>query len=119
MIDGVSCTGYAVTLSRQSMIEAARTESARLGYSSAMTAQELSLVQHMSPPTVTVWLDAQGLVREMSLNLGVQANGLGSSAAAGLVIDYTHFGAPVQITAPPPSDTVSYQSFLKATGAKS
>jgi len=118
IIDGVSCTGYAVTLNRQSMIKAVTEESAEHEYSSATTDQELTLVEHMSPPTVMVWLDAQGLVRQMSLNLGVQAGGLGGGAtAANIAIDYTHFGAPVHITAPPASDTISYQSFLKATGA--
>ena len=34
----------------------------------------------------------------------------------GMVMDFSHFGVPVQITAPPAADTVSYASFLKSLG---
>jgi len=117
-VGGVSCTGYAVTPTKQAMVEAAKTEFARLGYSSAVTGQLLTTVQGTSPPTVTIWLDSRGLVREMSENLGVQASGPGSGVSVSMVIDVSGYGSPVTITAPPPSQTISYQSFLKATGLK-
>jgi hypothetical protein len=117
-IEGVNCTGYAVTPSRQALINAAKAEFAGPGYSSAETNQELSLVQGMPPPTVTVWLDAQGLVHQMSVSVSVPASALGASVSVSIAIDIYHYGTPVQITAPPASDTMSFQSLLKAANAK-
>jgi hypothetical protein len=110
IVDGVTCTGYAVTPSVKAMLAAAKKESAELGLPAAMSDLEQNLVRTMSP-TLAVWIDAQGLVHEMSLNL--QMTTLGSAASATVVMDFTHFGAPVHITAPAPSDTISYKSFLQ------
>jgi len=33
-------------------------------------------------------------------------------------MDFSHIGAPVSITAPAPSDTISYSSFLQDAGNK-
>jgi hypothetical protein len=110
MVGGVSCTGYAVTPSTQTMIAAVK-EQASLGVSAATTNQELQAIRGMSPPTITLWIDRQNLVREMSMNL--QMNVLGTSASANLVVDFSNYGVPVQITAPPPADTISYTSFIQ------
>jgi hypothetical protein len=118
IVEGVSCTGYAVTPTKAALLEAVRTEFARLGFSPVRIDQEVSLAEGMPPPTVTVWLDAQGLVREMSMNLGTPGSGLGSAVAGSMVLDFSHYGAPVQIGAPEPSDTISYSSFLRILGAK-
>jgi hypothetical protein len=114
VIGGVSCRGYAVTPTKQAMIASAKAEIAKLGLSSAMASLELSLVQGMSPPTVTVWIDAQGLVRQMSMSQ--QRIGLGSGGSFTMLVDFSHFGAPVLITPPAPSDTISYKSFLQTAG---
>ncbi len=113
-IGGVTCTGYAVTPSMHAMVAAAKKEFAKLGVSPAMTKFMLGQVQSMTPPTVTVWLNQQELVRQMSLSL--QMNGLGAAMSASAVIDFTHFGTPVTIKAPAPSDTISYSSFLRVAG---
>jgi hypothetical protein len=117
IIGGVSCQGYAATPSKQAMIASAKAEIARLGLSSAMASLELSLVQGMSPPTITVWIDAQGLIRQMSMSL--QKMGLGSAMSVTMLVDFSHFGAPVLITAPAPSDTISYKSLLQTAGLNS
>jgi hypothetical protein len=111
VIGGVICTGYAVTPSTQTMIAGARAEQASLGVPSATTNQELQLIRGMSPPTITLWIDGQNLVREMSMNL--QTSVVGTTASADMVVDFSNYGAPVQITAPAPSDTISYPSFLQ------
>jgi hypothetical protein len=36
-----------------------RAEFAKLGYSPALTGQELSIAQDTQPPAVTIWLDAK------------------------------------------------------------
>ena len=72
----------------------------------------------MLPPTVTVWLDAQGLMREMSMNVSVQTGGSGGAGSASMVMYISNYGSQVTITAPAASDTISYSSFLKALGSK-
>jgi len=86
VIEGQSCTGYAVTPTKPA-------------------------------PTVTVWLDAQGLMREMSMNLGLLTGGSGTVSVS-MVMYVSYYGSPVQVTAPAASDTISYESFLKTLGAK-
>ena len=87
VLDGVTCTGYSVRLRLLPIF------------------------------TFTVWIDAQSLVRELSVSLQVSLN---SSAASGsIVMDFTHFGAPVRISPPPPSTVISYQAFLKEAGLSS
>jgi hypothetical protein len=114
IVGGVNCTGYAVTSSMQAMLAAAKKESAALGLSPAMSALEQSLVRGMSPFTYTVWIDGRGLVHEMTVNL--QMNVIDSAVSASAVMDFSHFGTPVHIAAPPPSDTMSYKSFMQKIG---
>ena len=42
----------------------------------------------------------------------------GAPPRAGMVMYISGYGSPVQVTAPPSSDTISYRSFLQALGAK-
>jgi hypothetical protein len=119
IVEGQSCTGYAVTPTKAALLASVRAEFARLGFSSAMVDQEVTLAQQMVPPTVTVWLDAQGLMREMSLNVSLQTGGSAAGIVGSMVIYVSDYGAQVQITAPPPSQVISWYSFLKAVGAKS
>jgi len=118
IVEGQSCTGYAVTPTKAALLASVRAEFTRLGYSSAMVDQEVSLAQQMVPPTVTVWLDAQGLMREMSMNLALQTAGSAGAISGRMVLYVSNYGAPVQITAPPSSQVISWSSFLKAFGAK-
>jgi hypothetical protein len=111
VIGAVPCTGYAVTPTKQAMIAAAQAE---FGSSAAASDRELPLVQAMSPPTLTIWADAPGFIRQMSVNL--QVSGLGKVVSGDLVMRFSHFGTPVVITAPAPSDVISYQSFLQNLG---
>ena len=118
IIGGQSCTGYAITPTKAALLTSVRAEFARLGYSSAMIDQEVSLAQGMLPPTVTVWLDAQGLTREMSMNVSVQTGGSGGAGSASMVMYISNYGSQVTITAPAASDTISYSSFLKGLGSR-
>jgi hypothetical protein len=111
VIGGVTCTGYAVTPSTQAMLAGARAESANLEVSSATTNQELQQIKGMSPPTITVWIDAHGIVQEMSINLQINVDGTADSAD--MTMDFSHFGVPVTVTAPAPSETISFSSFVQ------
>ena len=118
IIEGQSCTGYAVIPSRAALLAAMRSEFTKLGYSPALIAQEMALAQDMLPPTVTIWLDAQGLMREMNLNLALQTGGSGGTVTGSMVMYVSYYGSPVQVTAPPASDVISYPSFVQALGGK-
>jgi len=118
IIEGQSCTGYAVIPSRAALLAAMRSEFTKLGYSPALIAQEMALAQDMLPPTVTIWLDAQGLMREMNLNLALQTGGSGGTVTGSMVMYVSYYGSPVQVTAPSASDVISYPSFVQALGGK-
>lgn len=115
-IDGVLCTGYTVTPSKQAMVAAMRDESARLGLSSAMTSQFSSVIASLSPPTYIVWFDGQGLLHQMGVNWQMTTL---DGASTSLVVKFSNYGSPVNITAPPPSDTISYSSLLQMLGRNS
>jgi hypothetical protein len=118
IIEGQSCTGYAITPTKAQMLASVRAEFTKLGLSPALLAQEVALAQEMLPPTVTVWIDAQGLMREMSMNLGLQTSGSNSTVSGSMAVYLQYLGSPVQIATPAPSDTISYASFLNALGGK-
>ena len=115
-IDGVLCTGYTVTPSKQAMLAAMRDESARLGLSSAMTSQFSSVIASLSPPTYIVWFDGQGLLHQMGVNWQMTTL---DGASTSLVVKFSNYGSPVNITTPPPSDTISYSSLLQMLGRNS
>jgi shikimate kinase len=104
------------------MVASVKADIAKLGMNSAMANAELSMAEAMSPPTITVWIDAQEVIHEMSVSLGMdlspQGQGDSSSSAlnASVVVAMSHYGTPVHITAPPPSETISYQQFLRKIG---
>jgi hypothetical protein len=75
IIGGVTCTGYAVTPPSHEGL----------------------------PDTITIWADSQRLVREVSE--GVRMDLGGSAVQAGVTMDFSNFGAPVHITAPPSGTT--------------
>jgi hypothetical protein len=73
-IDGVTCSGYSVTLK--------------------------------SPAeSLVVWIDAQSLVREISMDM--PGTGSGGTRGGTIAVDFSDFGAPARITPPPPSDIAS------------
>jgi hypothetical protein len=110
-LGGVTCTGYAVTPSRQAMMAAVQKEISAL----KLSASEAGLVRSFAPPTITVWLDAHGVLHQMSV--GLQLGGLTGTAVSGSVTEtFSNYGAPVQITAPAPSDVISDQAFLQMAG---
>jgi len=125
LVDGVNCTGYAVTPS-------IHTHSVSLG----------GLFKN--PPTVTVWIDARGFMHEgnfsLQTSITIPANSLslfpGNSSetipassssivpgggpnvpfSVNVTLDFTHLGTPVTITAPPPSDVTSLDTLLQNIG---
>lgn len=108
-INGQSCNGYQVTPTRQAMIANAEQEWAKAGLSEAQTSSALQELQKVTPPTITVWFDAQQqLACQMTFDL--QTGGLTSgSTSAHMTMTFTNYGAPVHISPPPASDTAGPQ----------
>jgi hypothetical protein len=116
IIGGVRCTGYSVTPSRKAMIAAARQEIAANKFPAGLAQLDMGIVETTSPPVYTVWFDENELMRQLSVNL--RLGGTTSSASGDLVMNFANYGAPVRITAPAPSDTLSYDKFLKTLRTK-
>lgn len=114
VIAGVTCTGYVVTTGKSAVIAGARTALAASGAPAGVASGELKVIENMRPPTYTVWFSAQGLLRRISAQL--QTATTASGLDIGLVMDFTDYGAPVHITAPPPAETISYSSLLQIAG---
>jgi len=109
VIGGVTCTGYAATTGKSAVIAGFKTALAASGTPSAVASGELKIIENMQPPTYTVWFDRQGILRRMTAQLKTTdalANPLGVNA----VMDFTNYGVPVHVTAPAPSQTISYGS---------
>jgi len=85
----------------------------------------------VTPPnaqeTITVWIDPQHLVREISENATVDLPSGGASASTAptgstdapsvdLTMDFSYSTAPLHVTAPPAASTVSFDAFLQQLG---
>jgi len=110
-LSGVTCTGYAVTPSRQAMTAAEQEESSAL----KLSPSEAAMLRSIAPPTITVWLDAHGVLHQMSL--GLQIGGLtGAAASINFTETFSNYGAPVHIKAPASWDVISYQALKRMAG---
>jgi hypothetical protein len=115
-IGGLNCSEYVVTPTVQAMVAAAQQEWAKLGLSASQTAWARQYLENSTPPTLTVWFDQQRQLAcqvdvYMQLSTGVSgAPGSGPSTnTVEVLMTFTHYGAPVTITPPAPSDTISFQ----------
>jgi hypothetical protein len=143
VVDGVTCTGYAVTANIDTQTVSPVGETTGDGLATPSVQGSLGGL-FKEPPTVTIWIDAQGFLREadysLQTNLTIPANSLsllpgnGSTAipasgssvvplggrkvpfSVNVRVDFTHLGTPVSITAPPPSDVTSFDSLLQDIG---
>lgn len=85
----------------------------------------------VTPPdaqeTITVWINSQHLVREISANTTVDilfdrapasaaTTGTPNAATVDLTMDFSYSAAPVHVTAPPAASTESYDAFLQQLG---
>lgn len=109
-IDGHTATGYTIVPSRDAMVKGAQKIISQMGLDPSEASQIQSRIAQMQPPTLTAWFDSSHLLREISVDLNM-GGGLGVSGS--VVMDFTHYGVPVNVTAPPSSDVVSFQQFLQ------
>ena len=108
-VRGVATTEYSATID---LTKAAQ------GRSAAVQAllQKLQAKTGMTTLPVSVWIDAQGQIRREVLDESLTTNGVATGAT--VTIEYFDFGAPVDVTPPPASQTVDISSMLgSALGA--
>jgi hypothetical protein len=115
-IGGQACRGYSVIPSTEAMQAGAKQEFAKIGLSTAETSAALQAVQDVQPPTITAWFGTKTNLT-CQVTLSVQFGPPTSSSSGGVQseLTFTHYGAPVTITAPPATDTVSVQQYLQGT----
>lgn len=110
-LDGRTVTGYSIVPTKASMIKAAQDELSQLGLDQSQTSQIQNALQQTQPPTITIWVDSSHLLRQMSMAL--DTGGAMSGVAADMEMNVDHYGVPVNVTAPSPSDVVSFQQFMQ------
>jgi hypothetical protein len=114
-IGGRSVRGYLVNISHATMVSAVRRAIGSEGLSPAAKDAVLKSLSEMSPPTLKVWISADGLIRREEVTLGLTVSGV--SATGDAVIDFVNYGASVAIETPASSDVVSFNDFVSATQA--
>jgi hypothetical protein len=113
-IGGQTCNGYSVTPSSQAMLTVARQEYAKIGLPAAETTTALQALQNMQPPTITAWFGStSNLACEVTFDMRFVTPTSSGSGDVQAELRFTHYGAPITITAPPASDTVSLQQFFQ------
>jgi hypothetical protein len=86
LIDGRVCSGYGISGGLQTVV----------------------------PMAITIWVDQQHLVRELGMSATLSV--AGKVVSENMTADFTSFGGPVQVTAPPPASVISYAAYLQAVG---
>ncbi|HEU5002245.1 MAG TPA: hypothetical protein VFW71_05635 [Actinomycetota bacterium] len=113
-IGGVPTTHYWFTTDLNKVI-------ASLSGDARSAFQQLATALGTGSPLVDVWIDGQGVVRQLHIaetydpKAGAAPYGLPASAlprAVGLTITYSNFGAPAVITDPPPGQTADLSQLL-------
>jgi hypothetical protein len=106
-VDGVSVQGYSVALNSSAI----KTQLQQAKLPSWMTSALANV--NIQNTSVTVYVDSSGLLRRMAVNL---SESLGSSGSVSVdeSLDFSDYGAPVSVSAPPADQVVSLQQLLQA-----
>jgi hypothetical protein len=100
-IDGVQTTEYSATID---LTKAASQRDAQV----RTALENLEAQVHLSSVPIQVWIDAQGQVRQIAVQESLTV--AGSNYSVHLTIGFSGFGAPVDVVAPPASQTVDFSS---------
>jgi hypothetical protein len=106
-VDGVSVQGYSVAIDA-----AAIRAKLSQGHLPSWMQQALSKV-NLGDMRIKVFVDGAGLLRRMTMHMALSSASNGSvTIDAGM--DFSGYGTPVTVTAPPSDQVVSFQDFLRA-----
>lgn len=114
---GVEVTEFAVTMNSKVFRAAEQQVLDQMGLSSAALQVAEKAVASAGVPTIKLWIDNSGLVRREALSLRESVSR--EFVSIETTGTFSNYGTPVDITAPPASDVVSYSTFLKDAAASS
>jgi len=120
-VGGVATTEYKAEVDLAKV--AARTQSKEGAKAASAITQEQQALGTATIP-VTVWIDSNGLVRQVSEEIPIPAASTGASNGSGsatVIMSFSGFGTPVQLTPPPPTQVadVTAQAVQQAKAASS
>jgi uncharacterized protein DUF2510 len=102
-VGGVSVQGYAVTISAAKI----RSELANVPDWMRSTASNVGF----KAIDYKVYIDDEGLLRRTTISMGLTADG--TSVTMNEFLDFSDYGSPVNVSAPPADQVVSFQQFLQ------
>jgi hypothetical protein len=109
-IDGTAVQGYSVTLSAQRIKSQLAHANLPSWISSALSQVDIESV------TNDVYIDGSGLLRRYSVSLTESAPSKGT-ITLDESLDFSDYGAPVTVTAPPADQVMTFEQFLQAAEA--
>jgi hypothetical protein len=116
-IHGVTCSGYAVTISRQNVVTAELKALSSSGLDPVTMQRLAQAAQSIPTPTIDVWFNSSKLLRRIGFLSNQTQNG--GKIAIDVEMDFVNYGAPVSISVPSPADVASYSQFQAAANASS
>jgi hypothetical protein len=117
VIDGETDSGYAVTITRQNVLNGIQKFNVSSGLDAAAQKQLSQAAQNTPIPTIDVWFDSSKLLRRMSVAMNQVENG--QAVSVNLDMDFESYGTPVSISAPLADYVATYNQFLAAEGTSS
>ena len=108
-VDGVECFGFSATPTAAAMAQQEKIEAASLGLTPAQQAQIFNTLQ-MKPPTISLWIDQNELLRQMTT--AIQLSSGGTSLSGDVVFDFRNYGAGVTVSAPPSSQVIPFATYV-------
>jgi hypothetical protein len=107
-LDGVAVTHYAFTLDLKALFDRVGRQAEALNSSSfAKSIKTLGTLVDLSAVPGEAWIDGQGRVRKFRFSITASEDGQTVSAAD--EFRFSHFGEPIVVQAPEPSDTVPFR----------
>ena len=112
-INGQAVAGYQVTLSPKTINAAVKRLEAQGGASAAAVKTFLQNDGSINDPVIKLWMGTNHLLVSEEADVSVSAGG--TSENTELTMDFSDYGLPVSISAPPPSAVTSLKVFEAAT----
>jgi hypothetical protein len=109
-VDGVDCFGFSATFTPAMMAESQKKGLAASGLTPAQQ-NEIASSIHMKPLTITMWIDQNQIIHRLAESVAMTVSGAGSEEGQ-VIMDFTKYGVPVSITAPAPSQVISFSNYL-------
>lgn len=112
-IGGVSCTGYAVTPTKQAVMLTAQRQWTQLRFTQAQKNAALGTLGTVAPTPITLWINSQRELAcqmniDMQLSSGASTGSSPSASVEQVTVTFTQYGVPVHISLPPPSDSLMF-----------